>query len=273
MQHSGEEINGYNNHPETAKLKPWDDIFYIGTNRGLLNYKVDFFELVRDGKIRVHIADIEQLSKHKVHLSTGHAIEADVLICGTGWKATPQMKFVTEREILLPGHKSLSTQAYIPRANAEILRNSPKLRNQPRPRHTNMVRDEKEESTPEPYRLFRFMVPPAFVQSRTLAFAGAYRSPATTHIAQTQALWITAFLDNQIPALQSPDKATEERVMYETVLHTQFSKWRYSRGFSARFPEMWFDCLPYVDIGIKNQRKSSWWAEYFTPYMLAATRA
>jgi hypothetical protein len=60
--------------------------------------------------------------------------------------------------------------------------------------------------------------------------------------------------------------------MYETVLHTQFGKWRHSRGFGARSPELWYDCLPYVDlmlkdIGIENQRKKSWFAERFTPYM------
>lgn len=274
MQHSGEEANGYDNHSETAKLKPWDDIFFIGTNRGLLNYEGDFFELVRDGKIKVHIADIQHLSKHTVHLSNGEAIDADVLICGTGWKDTPQLNFVTEKEILLPGHKSLSTQVHIPRADAEIFHSSPKLLDQPTPRHSKPTTGDKKKITPEPYRFYRFMVPPAFVQSRTLAFAGSYRSPATTITAQTQALWITAFLDDQIPALQSHDEATEERVLYETVLHTQFGKWRYSRGYGARFPEMWFECLPYVDlllkdIGIKNQRKSSWWAECFAPYMPA----
>lgn len=118
------------------------------------------------------------------------------------------------------------------------------------------------------------MVPPAFIDSRTLAFSGAYRSPATTFIAQTQALWITAFFDDNIGAIKSGFKANSEKILYETVLHTQFGKWRYSKGFGARFPELWFDCLPYVDlllrdIGIANERKKSWWAERFTPYMPA----
>jgi hypothetical protein len=274
MQHSGEEINGYDRHPETAKLKPWDDIFFIGTNRALLNYDVDIFELVRQGKIRVYIADIESLSEHTLHLSNGETVETEVLICGTGWKDTPPLKFTTSRELGLPGRTSSSSQAYVSRADAEILDNCPKLRDQPEPRHIKPMTDDKTELTPEPYRLYRFMAPPAFIESRTLAFAGAYRSPATTSIAQAQALWITAFFDDKLPALQASDKATQQHIMYETVLHTQFSKWRYSRGFGARFPEIWFDCLPYVDLllkdmGIKNQRKKSWWAERFTAYMPA----
>lgn len=274
MQHSIEQSNKYFEHPETAKLHPWDDVFFIGTNRGLLNYDVDFFDYVRDGIIRVHIADITRLSHQTVHLSNGNILAADVLICGTGWKDTPQIKFVTERELGLPGHLPLAAHPYIAKADLTILETAPKLRNQPPRRRTEAMTDDAEEITPEPYRLYRFMVPPAFIDNRTLAFAGAYRSPATTLIAQTQALWITAFFDNNIPALSRGFKHISDRILYETVLHTQFGKWRYSRGFGARFPELWFDCLPYVDLLLKdirvpNQRKKGWWAERFTPYMPA----
>jgi cation diffusion facilitator CzcD-associated flavoprotein CzcO len=274
MQHSAEKTNGYDLHPETAKLKPWDDVFFIGTNRGLLNYEQDFFQLVRDGQVRVHVADITRLSNHTVHLSIGDVLDADVLICGTGWKDTPQFDFVTEKELGLPGHATSSAQKHIPQAESEILQNCPKLQFQPAPRNFKAMTENKTETAREPYRLYRFMIPPAFIESRTLAFAGAYRSPATTIIAQTQALWITAFLDGQLPAFRVPSHTTMEHIMYETVLHTQFGKWRYSRGFGARFPELWFDCLPYVDLllkdmNIQNQRKKSWLAERFTPYMPA----
>jgi hypothetical protein len=75
--------------------------------------------------------------------------------------------------------------------------------------HTSLASSEKAV-TPEPYRLYRFIVPPAFVESRTLVFAaGAYRSPETTIIAQTQALWITAFLDHRISGL---DRDSSEQI-------------------------------------------------------------
>ena len=306
MSHSVLEQNKYDLHPETAKLKPWDDLFYIGTNRGLLNYGLDFFEFVRNGTIRVHVADITSLSHHTVHLSDDQELEADVLICGTGWKDAPPLDFVTKRDLGLPGFTS-SASKFIPEADAEIFKKCPKLRDQPPPRSDKPKTDYAREIGSETYRLYRFMVPPAFVQSRTLAFAGAYRSPATHIIAQVQALWITAFFENQIPALSDPsinikapssaqstqitqstiaaeaDAAPDpefgkaevneatSRIMYETVLHTQFGKWRNGRGFGARFPELWFDCLPYVDlllvdIGVQNRRKNSWWGERFTPY-------
>ncbi|KAF2646747.1 FAD/NAD(P)-binding domain-containing protein [Massarina eburnea CBS 473.64] len=269
MAHSIMEHNKYDSHPETAKLKPWDDVFFIGTNRGLLNYGTDFFELVRKGLIRVHIADITNLSHHTVHLSDGQSLDAEVLICGTGWKDAPQFNFITNRELGLPGHVNKSALEHVSRADAEIFKKCPKLQNQPQPRRFKPITTDTKVTRSEPYRLYRFMVPPAFTQSRTLAFAGAYRSPATTIIAQAQALWITAFFDDQLPALRNSESA--DHIMYETVLHTQFGKWRYSRGFGARFPELWFECLPYVDlllrdIGIVNRRKGSWWGERFTPY-------
>jgi hypothetical protein len=271
IQHSAEVTNDYDGHPETAKLKPWNDIFFIGTNRGLLNYGLDFFEFVRNSTIRVHVADITHLSHKMIHLSNGEALNTDVLICGTGWKDTPQLNFITDRELGLPGHTSAAVQAHIPQADVEILQNCPKLQHQPPSRNINPMAEDPTETAPEPYRLYRFIVPPAFIPSRTLAFAGSYRSPATTIIAQTQALWITAFFDNEVPALERTTMDCE-RVMYETVLHTQFGKWRYSRGFGARFPELWFECLPYVDlllkdVGIRSRRKGSWWREWCTPYM------
>jgi hypothetical protein len=290
ITHSILEHNNYDSHPETAKLKPWDEMFFVGTNRGLLNYGVDFFEFVRRGIIRVHIADITSLSHHTVNLSDGQELEAEVLICGTGWKDAPLLNFVTKRDLGLPGSIHDSAAKYVTRADAEILEKCPKLQNQPQPKDFKPMTEDKEVTRKEPYRLYRFMVPPAFIESKTLAFAGAYRSPATTIIAQAQALWITAFFDGQLPALRESQRnldtpvkngsngalekkptAIADKIMYQTVLHSQWGKWRYSRGFGARFPELWWECLPYVDlllgdIGVENRRKNSWWGERFTAY-------
>ncbi|PSN74512.1 dimethylaniline monooxygenase (N-oxide forming) [Corynespora cassiicola Philippines] len=291
MQHSVLEHNDYDSHPETAKLKPWDDVFYIGTNRGLLNYDLDFFQFVKDGTVRIHIADIKCLSRNTLHLSNGVDLKADVLICGTGWKESPQINFVTDRDLGLPGFTSSYVRKYTPHADAEIFQKCPRLNDQPGGNDCKSIPNGLAGYVDMPYRLYRFMVPPAFIESQTIAFAGAYRSLATTIIAQVQALWITAFFDCRISHLSHLDmenllhttsasypgeigldlNAPANRILYETVLHTQFGKWRYSRGFGARFPEMLFDCLPYVDlllkdVGVKNRRKDSWWKEIFTPY-------
>ncbi|KAF5854228.1 hypothetical protein GGP41_007061 [Bipolaris sorokiniana] len=185
------------------------------------------------------------------------------------WKDTPQLDFQTTKDLGLPGYAAKAPQDHIRAADAQIFATFPKLQNQPAPRDGSAEKTQKETQQ-EPYRLYRYIVPPAFIPTRTLAFAGAYRSPATTIISQTQALWITAYFDDRIPTLQNT--IASKRIMYETVLHTQFSRWRYSRGFGARFPDMFFDCLPYVDrllrdVGVRNERKGSWWRERFTAYM------
>jgi hypothetical protein len=264
--------NGYHKHPETAKLVPWSPMFYTGLN--LLNYNIDFFQLVRSGKVKVHIADIDHLSKHTVHLSNGDAIGTEVLVCGTGWKDAPPVNFVTKRDMGLPCLNPVTSSTAIRMeeiADKEILERFPGLAEQP-PQLTNLKTiDGVDVSRRQPYRLYRFMVPPAYMESRTLAFAGVLRSPSTSLIAQTQALWITAFLNNEISSLAASGPKNINRVTYETVLHTQFSKWRYSRGFGDRYPELWFDSLPYLDmllkdLGMRIHRKGSWWREIFNGY-------
>lgn len=266
---------GYDKHPLTKQLKAWDDIFFVGTNRGLMNYDTDILELVRNGTVTVHIADIDHLSKEKVHLSNDTEIPANILICGTGWKETPPIRFISKRDLGLPSFTTTVTSSQTARADAEILSSFPKLALQPPARPTlKPMALTKTTIINEPYRLYRFIVPPAFVADRTLAFAGAYRSPATTMIGQAQALWITAFFADQIQDISKPTSPeTRERIEYQTVLHSQFGKWRYSRGFGARFPEIWFDCVPYIDLllaelGVKNRRKASWfkeWSEHYGP--------
>ncbi|KAF5537674.1 dimethylaniline monooxygenase [Fusarium phyllophilum] len=51
----------YDNYPETKKLKPWYDVFWISSGLSILNFNKDFFDLVCDGKIRVHIDNVKRL--------------------------------------------------------------------------------------------------------------------------------------------------------------------------------------------------------------------
>ena len=89
-------VNGYDKHPETVKLKPWTPAFWIASSLSILNYPIDFFQFVRDGTIRVRVADITHLSPKTVHLSNGESIHGDALVCSTGWKHRPCIKFYPE---------------------------------------------------------------------------------------------------------------------------------------------------------------------------------
>ena len=61
---------------------------------GTLTFEIDFFGLTRQGLVHIHVADIEFLSEKTVHLSDGKDIEADLLICATGWKTNPALSFL-----------------------------------------------------------------------------------------------------------------------------------------------------------------------------------
>jgi len=158
-------LNKYDGHPETAKLRPWTSPFFIASSLSILNYDTDIFDLVRDGTARVHIADITSLDKKTVLLSNGERLDADALVCCTGWKHTPPIKFLPDGlDLGLPHRRTLSEpSALIAQADKEVLGRFPRLKDQPKPNpKLKPLKDavKTAEHEQEPYRLYRFMVPP-----------------------------------------------------------------------------------------------------------------
>ena len=277
------DLNAYDKHPETKKLKPWTSAFWVASSLSILNYPTDFFEFVRNGTIKVHIADITELSPKTIHLSTGDTLKADALICSTGWRHHPPVKFLPEgidRELGLPYHAEGPDDPRAKQADEEILARFPRLRSQPEinPHYKPLESQKSKASLNRPYRLYRFMVPPAFIEDRTIAFNGMIQSISTAPAAQLQALWLTAYLDGKLaidhktPGQRQDSKLSlEDEVQWETILHAQFGKWRYPAGFGARYPDFVFDALPYMDmllrdLGLESHRKGGWLAECFRPY-------
>ncbi|KAL1966821.1 hypothetical protein VTN77DRAFT_3786 [Rasamsonia byssochlamydoides] len=280
------QLNGYDKHPETKKLKPWISPFWVASGLSIFNYPTDFFDYVRDGTIKVHIADVTHLSSKTVHLSTGESLSSDALICCTGWKSTPPLKFLPEgidRELGLPWSADVLDEGLIKDADEEILRRFPRLRDQPAGNHKYkpLSRDAAAEA-PHPFRLTRFMVPPSMIKDRSIAFLGITMTINTTIIAQTQALWATAYFDDKLevkPTVSRPagkdkadtDASSESDLEWETALHSEFGKWRYPGGFGRQNPDFVFDAIPYVDLllrdlGLRTHRKGSLLAEMFHPY-------
>lgn len=79
-------VTGYDKHPGIKKFKPWTSAFWLGSYVGSLTYETDLSELVRNGRVKDHVADIETLSSGGgVHLSDGTVLnDLDALICSTG---------------------------------------------------------------------------------------------------------------------------------------------------------------------------------------------
>ncbi|KPM42815.1 hypothetical protein AK830_g3724 [Neonectria ditissima] len=250
--------HGYDEHPELFKLKPWQNAFWTGSGIGIHNYPTSFFDLVKEGKIRVHIADITKLDGTTVHLTNGESIETEAVICATGWKKESSIKFLNFSTDM-SGSSSTELKQLGTQADQEIRKEFPGLKAQPVLRY--------EPSKEEPLRNYRFMVPSGAVFDRNLAFAGMVSTTSTSMFATTQALWISAFFDGK---LKRAPKSSDE-VVKEIMLHSQFGKWRYPCGYGASLPDFAFDSLPYVDLllndlGLSSHRKTTAMMELVEPY-------
>lgn len=242
------EAHGYNEHPELFKLKPWASAQWTGSGVGIHNYATNFFGLVKEGKVRVHIADIAKLDGDSIHLTNGEQITTEVLICATGWKKASDLKFVNF-DPSLPHSDEEKTQLRRT-ADKQVRDLFPGLKAQP------VLRYEQKDG--EPLRNYRFIVPARAAFTRNLAFAGMVSTVCTAMFSSVQGLWISAFFDGKLARPPKDDDA----VLDEIMLHTQFGKWRYPCGYGAHLPDFAFDSLPYVDLlvndlGLKNHRKAS----------------
>ncbi|KAK3400337.1 FAD/NAD(P)-binding domain-containing protein, partial [Sordaria brevicollis] len=219
-------INKYSSHPETKKLEAWSPAMFVASSFSILNFPTDFFELIRQGTVKIHIADITKLSPNMVHLSNGSKLATDGLCCVTGWKHVPPMKFLPEgieKELGLPhlpdnnDAEPLFHDNIIARADQEILSRFPRLRNQPviNKRYKPMPETEglstsdgvnPQQARLTPWTLYRFMVPPSprFLMTRDIAFIGYFSSFSSGLSMYPQALWICAFLDDKLPPSVMP---------------------------------------------------------------------
>lgn len=285
-------LNNFKAHPETAKLQPWSHPMFVASSFSIYNYDTDFYELLRNGTVKVHVADITSLAPGGiVKLSDDTEIKTDAVISATGWKSTCPIKFLPEGiegELGVP-HVPLASEPtdLIRRADKEILSRWPRLQNPP-VQNKNFVPlteqkgagaasgagSHKPESDLTPWRLYRFVIPssPSLIRRRDIAFAGMmmnFNIPTNAHM---QALWISAYFLGQGVALPDvEDDAQRNSMRYETVLHSRFGKWRYPAGQGSHFPDFVFDAQPYVDLlagdlGLRIHRKGSAIKEMWSPY-------
>lgn len=275
-------LNEYDKHPETAKLKPWVDAFWVACGLSILNYPSNFFDFVKDGKITVHVADIAKLSDNTIHLTStkegDSTIAADALLCATGFQFIPSVQFLHENgepmdpaTVGIPHHadsEDLDNDLMLEQVDKEILTRFPRLKDQPtlNPALKTLRDDNGEKELNRPYTLYRFMIPPAFINDRSIAFNGSLQSICTTLVAQGQALWLTAYFGNQLKL--QVDEAEARR---EAILHSRFGKWRCPGGSGSLWPDFAFDSIPYVDlllkdVGMSGRRKGGLLKECFEPY-------
>ncbi|KAJ0158489.1 hypothetical protein CTA2_11479 [Colletotrichum tanaceti] len=284
-------LNKLDSHPELKKLKPWSEAMFTASSFSILNYETDFFDLIRDGTVDVHIADLAKLSPSTVHLSDGSSLKSDALCCATGWKQFQPIKFLPEgieKDLGIP--HAPSADSFPPAEmtetiDKEILDRWPRLGGQPvqNKKMRPLVETEGVSTTEAvnpytpltPYVLHRFMVPPSpkLLAHRDIAFAGVLMNFTVAMISHAQSLWIDAYFHDQLPSVReaASDPKALQKLRYETALHSRFCKWRYPAGHGDKFPDFVFDAVPYIDqlvgdLGLKVYRKNGIIAEASEPY-------
>ena len=273
-------LNGYDKHPETQKLRPWSGVFWAGTTLSILNYPTDFFELLRTGKVRVHHAEITHLDENcTVVLSDGTRLSnVDALHCSTGWKHEPSIIFsppsLAQRLGLPVKGEPTPPSVLTARADATVLSRFPILCRQPNitPKRGKTAEAGDLHHVASPYRLYRWAVPPAYWEKQNIAIIGTFLSLGQAVSAQCQALWVSSFLDGDLSSQMGLVKPlTIEEIEWETELQTQFHRLRTPAGCGDRHGEFTFETLPFYDLllrdmGIKTQRKPTWWKDKTEPH-------
>ncbi|KAL6242461.1 hypothetical protein RBB50_010601 [Rhinocladiella similis] len=272
-------LNGYHTHPELKKLEPWTTPFWMGNSLSIHNYETNWFDLVREGKITVHIADVVSLSSENVQLSNGETLHADAFVCCTGWKTRSTVRF----DFPVQDHDIKEVMLDVQKAESEIETELKYLRTLPR-RTSNapsLKQQPIDTSFPLSDHYYRFMVPPdgRSLENKNLAFIGAHSSIHAAVVAQAQALWISAFFNGKLKHLQ-PGNIDPSAVRYDTILHGIYGMLRRPKecgGASGRYPDLVFDSIPYVDILLQDLeldsvRKRGIWNNIFKPHLPADYR-
>ena len=282
-----EQLNGYETNDRMRMLKPWTSPYWMGNSLSTHNYEESWFHLASQGKITVHHADVESLSERTVCLSSGEVLDADALVCCTGWKAAPPIHFFPAHlpsRLALPGslykedHRTLEADRFIfsqlPGLRLGPQKHIPMV---PKPGHYQRSECQQEHGT-APYELYRFVVPtdPEFLHNRTIAFIGAHLSIQAVVLAQVQALWIAAFFQDLLPhmSIEDLDGAKLRGIHDSALLHAEFERIRHppeAGGSGQRYPDLVFDSIPYVDLllndlGLNVRRKRTWLKHIFEPH-------
>lgn len=269
-------LNGMDKHPETKKLRPWRGAFEVGNALSIHNYPNSFFEMVKEGKIKVIIDDIASLyGEQQVILKSGQVLETDAVVYATGWQKGYTFRFEPrelEKELGLPTTSPPTPEeaALIQRSEETLYTEFPYLRERDtsrvyHPNHSLRYTQQPTTDT-QPYRLHRFMVPPKAIADRNIAFAGAVHCLGTFPNAYIQSLWITAYLDGTLSIPSSPTQTLEE-----TYRNTQYCVLRGAMSYGHTLPDLVFDTLPYFDtllkdMGLQERRKGGGVRECVSSY-------
>lgn len=186
-------------------------------------------------------------------LDGGTEVQADALLCGTGWMSNyPFFSEEVSRSLGLPHDRDDSLEDLLAAADRQILEYFPQLGNPPP--HS---KPERSSAT----KLYKGIAP---LDDHSVAFLGHMDVSNAFRAAEAQSIWATAYFDGsmRLPPLQK----RQEDVAYMNA----FSRRRYpSRGQSGDclfFELVWYTDSLMAELGLKSHRKG-WWSNLVTPLL------
>ena len=262
-------LAGYRKEKSLQHLEPTESLFWTA-RVGIHNYPSDHHQLIRAGKVEIHHKDIANLSEGgTINFDDGSTAQTDAIVAITGWQLTPTIKYKPDG---IDAALGVPSQTYSEKelafwsdldqqADKEILRQFPRLADPPK-------RQLPYTQPITPFRMYRGIAPPGLTTrgDRSLAFLKMVHCTSNMVLAETQALWAYAYLNDKL-------EIDEGDVYWQTALSSRFGKLRYPWGFSQWYPEFVYDAVPYADmlltdLGLRKHRKSTWFKERFEGYTI-----
>lgn len=196
-----------------------------------------------------------------MRLKNGGEISTDVLLCGTGWQASPGF-FDRDTAIQLglphsfddePAEEAKLWARLEREADQHIMRRFPHLAHPPAHAETPV--------RTTPYRLYNGIAP--LHDDHSIVFIGYALVFNYFRLAESQALWATAHLDGR---LALPSLAARQE---EVALFNAYCRRRYlSNGRLGTW--LFFDIMGYTDrllaqLGLSSHRRSGWFSDFCKP--------
>jgi hypothetical protein len=113
-------LNKLHGDSQTEHLVPWRGAFEAGNCLSIHNYSTSFFDLVREGRVKVLVDEVEAFGEGmQVMLKGGKTLEVDNVVCATGWEVCNTLNFAPEglaKTLSLPTVRLSLPSSPIPRS-------------------------------------------------------------------------------------------------------------------------------------------------------------
>ena len=226
---------------------------------GLLNHS-DFWETIAPN-VHVYLSDIGEVKEKCIRLTTGEDVEADILVCGTGWHPAAFDFFEPEERRRLglphPLTDDVPEEADLwkhlhQQADAEITKDFPMMTKPPDHFH--------KRASLTPYRLYNGILP---LRDDSIAFVGYTIYANYFRGTECQAIYVTAIFDKNI---KLPPLETRQAQVAKAIA---FCQRRYlsagNLGNFIPFESNWYTDKLLQDVGLNSHLKGWWWSKWFVP--------